>query len=154
MITNSRLGTITLVACLVAIRPAAASCAPGIQTVPEHLASRAAVFLGRVLEIRQPKTDRQTKATPERTPSGPKVVFDVVKAWKGVHERRLVATDNLIFESGVSVGAQFLVFATREGSDPRLHIMGCGDTKPYSQAAGDLEALGKPEYVPDSHGTS
>src|SRR5262245_19530236 len=130
---NSKFRACLCVMCLFVARFAEAACAPGIQTVRERVASHAAVFVGQVLEIRQPTTNRQSKATKPAARSGPEVIFEVSMAWKGVHEHRLVASDNLIFESGVTVGAQFLIFATREGSDPRLLIMGCGDTQPYKQ---------------------
>jgi len=105
------------------------------------------VFVGRVVAIRKAKTSAAS-AKAEQTPILlDEVVFEVKVAWKGIHEPRVTTVNMPIFEARVVAGGEYLIYAMRQSSDSRLMIMGCGNTKPYSGAADDVESLGKPEYV-------
>jgi hypothetical protein len=144
---EKQLGIVLGVMCLMRASIVSASCAPGIATAQQLLASHDAVFVGRVVAIRKVAIPPETEDAPQGRIYPNEVTFEVTQAWKGVQQPRVVALDNLIFTSSVGVGYDFLVFASRVPSDPRLAIMGCGFTVLLAKASEEIRDLGPPEYV-------
>lgn len=100
-----------------------------VRPVAEALSTSDKVFLGKALHI---SSDRK------------EIVFQVVKAWKGVTSE----TTSIIYEYPVAggcayafvIGEMYLVYTIQN----RTNI--CSRTKPSRIASSDMEALGPPAY--------
>jgi hypothetical protein len=123
----------------------ACSCVSGITPV-ESLQKSAAVFSGEVVDVDENFTPGS---------SGPHlgpVTFDVKESWKGVSEDPLVVHGYGYGPDcgiGFTVGDRYLVYAYRGGElgDGPLETSICGGTKPLTDAATDLVALGAAELA-------
>ena len=116
-----------------------AACAPGVGTAREKMAFHDALFVGRVVKISRQRTEAGGEAT--------EVAFEVFAAWKGVHEPRVVLVNDSIFPAHLEVGVRYFVFAGHRKGEPRLVVVGCGETRPSDRARKDIESLGDPEYL-------
>jgi hypothetical protein len=112
----------------------------------------AVIFVGRVVETversEHVSTLREDGAEGSVKPLENFAVFKVERAWNGVHEERAsVQTDGSDCEFVFKPGSVYLVFAD-PGPDGRPYTSICLRTKPVSDAAAILDALGEASYVP------
>lgn len=116
----------------------ACSCAqvPSVQTGVEQ---SAAVFSGKVLEIKEPSFSvMRSSADPVR------VVFEVKESWKGISETQAAISTAMSSAScgyEFSAGKEYLVFAN--GEPGKLNVSLCSSTKELASATQDLAVLGK-----------
>ncbi|MEW9674341.1 hypothetical protein [Ammoniphilus sp. 3BR4] len=110
----------------------ATSCAP--HDVKESIEQDDAIFQGKVIG---------TKPLVDHGVSYLLVLFEVEQSWKGVNQTQVVVqTQGLgVKKLDFMKGRSYLVFAYK-WKTPQLQTNDCKGTKPLSEAANDLSALG------------
>ncbi|MEK5252867.1 hypothetical protein NST74_05325 [Paenibacillus sp. FSL F4-0125] len=128
---------------LLTVRPSvtyACSCVVPAEPL-EALESSTAVFVGKVVKIKEPRGTIISSADPV------KVTFEVGSSWKGVEGNKVTLTTAL---SSASCGFEFvegesyIVYANdnREGDSGKLVASLCSRTKLLASASEDLKELG------------
>ena len=152
----ARLVSVALLAVsLVALLPdcaSACSCAtlPGSQQeiAKRELQNAAAVFSGEVVEIDRPSPPLNSSIAPVT------VTLRVSESWKGPERETLeVKTPVSDVSCGYTFrsGESYLVYANEASivEAEGLEVLLCSETKPLSEAAADLEAIGTGETLAD-----
>ncbi len=114
----------------------ACDCAPN-PPPKEALKKASAVFSAKVVKIEEAGAQRS-------------VSLEVLRAWKGVEEKKLVVSTAKSSAScgyGFQEGKTYLIYAYKEDKAPMLRVSLCSRTQALDKAEGDLKELGEGKPV-------
>ncbi|HWP42272.1 MAG TPA: hypothetical protein VNO14_03480 [Blastocatellia bacterium] len=119
----------------------ACTCLPA-KNATEEIGRSAAVFSGKVIEIRRDEGAKDLFATVE-------AVFEVERAWKGIEKKTVsvfTSSQSSACGYGFKRGESYLVYAS-EGREGRLITSICSRTRLLKDANDDLKELGEGKEI-------
>ena len=128
---------------LLTLRPSisyACSCAILDTPIEEVVENSAAVFTGKVIDIKKPTGPIVSSLDPIQ------VTFEIRSSWKGINENKVTLTTARSTAScgfDFTKGESYLVYASDGGKPGELNVHNCSRTVQLASAQADLRDLGQ-----------